>query len=36
LIVTENTKYALGVANLRAADRLAGGWLPEERIVLTP
>jgi hypothetical protein len=30
-IVTTNTKYALRVAN-----RLAGGWTPEESIVMTP
>jgi hypothetical protein len=36
LIVTENTKYALRVANPRAADRPAGVWPPEERIIMTP
>jgi hypothetical protein len=30
------TKYALRVANPRAADRPAGGWPPEGRIVMTP
>ena len=32
----KTTKYALRVANPRAADRLAGGWPPERRIVMTP
>jgi hypothetical protein len=35
-IVTENTKYALRVANFRAADRPAGDWPPEGHIVVTP
>jgi hypothetical protein len=29
------SKYALRVANPRAADRPAGGWPPEWRIVMT-
>jgi hypothetical protein len=36
IIVTENTKYALRVANPRAADRPACGWPPEGHIVMTP
>jgi hypothetical protein len=35
-IVTENTKFALRVANPRQADRPVGGWPPAVRIVLTP
>jgi hypothetical protein len=35
LIVTETTKYALGVANSWATDRPAGGWLPKRHIVMT-
>jgi hypothetical protein len=35
-MITENTKYALRVANPRAADRAAGGSPPEGRIVMTP
>jgi hypothetical protein len=34
--MTENTKYALRAANLRAANRLAGVWPPAGRIVVTP
>jgi hypothetical protein len=33
-IVTENTKYALKVANPQAADRPAGGWPPKARIIM--
>jgi hypothetical protein len=33
-IVTENTKYALRVANPQAADRPARGWLPKARIIM--
>jgi hypothetical protein len=32
----EFLKYTLRVANLPAVDRLAGGWPPEGRIVMTP
>jgi hypothetical protein len=35
-IVTENTKYGLRMANPRAADRPAGGWSPEGRVIMTP
>jgi hypothetical protein len=35
LIVTENTKYALRVANPNVADRLARGWPPKGWIVMT-
>jgi hypothetical protein len=31
----KNTKYALRVANPRVADRLAGGWPPEGRIIMS-
>jgi hypothetical protein len=34
--ITETTNYAFRVANPRAANRPAGGWLPEGRIVMTP
>jgi hypothetical protein len=30
------TKYALRVANPRAADRPAGGWQHEGRVVINP
>jgi hypothetical protein len=33
--ITENTKYALRVANPRADNRLTGGWRPEGCIVMT-
>jgi hypothetical protein len=36
LIVTKNTKYAMRVASPQAADRSAGGWPPEGRIIMTP
>jgi hypothetical protein len=36
VVVTENTKYALKVANPWAADRPAKGWPPEGHIITTP
>jgi hypothetical protein len=36
LIVTKTTKFTLRVINLWAANRSAGGWPPEGRIVMTP
>jgi hypothetical protein len=35
-MITKNTKDDLRMANPRVADRPAGGWLPEGRIVMTP
>jgi hypothetical protein len=35
-MLRNNTKYALRVANPQVADRLARGWAPEGRIVMTP
>jgi hypothetical protein len=35
-MITETTKYALRAANPRAADRPAGGWPSEGRILMTP
>jgi hypothetical protein len=36
LIMTENTKYALRMADPPAADKPAGGWLPKGCIITTP
>jgi hypothetical protein len=35
VIVIKNTKYGLRVAQAQAADRPAGGWPPEGRIIMT-
>ena len=35
IMVTENTKYALRVADPWAADRTAGDWFPKGRIFMT-
>jgi hypothetical protein len=35
-VQVKNTQHALRVANPRAADRPAGGWPPEGRIIMTP
>jgi hypothetical protein len=34
-MVIKNTKYALRIADPWAADRLAGGWPSEGRIIMT-